>query len=325
MNYCLALVGLGVMKIGYQMYSHHKYQPEVERYPPVPPEIERADAVQKIQNVKSNWQNTASDEVKRFSSSKPQLFSKVRKEISTENESVFVSYLRAVELIEALRDTHYCFLHGQSHSAYLITRLITEDVERNDPSQKAKYRKFFRLPQDVENHAVNVSSFISENNPNTLDFFDEYYTNDLLSVSGYPLSTESGESAYHFFVHNGDHSYLEERVGKRILGEGWKKLNEISKKQGLGMLQVIAIPKDLVKNEETRGVYNSARWGHPTSKFINIKALEAQQRLEPIKGVEPQYRILTRTLNHPRVLTVTISDLSKEEKKRYYGLAKSLL
>lgn len=210
-------------------------------------------AVERIHEVKSRWVDLP-DDLNRFRKERNDLYQRVVKRYGCDDRSN-ACILRALELIEALRPTHFCFLHGQSMDAYIQTLYITKKVEKLDPSLAGKYRKFFRWPESLGNAPKDVKDFLQAH-PKVRD---SEFQNELLSVSGYPLARQGYESAYFFFRNRWS---FNPKVDWEIRDISFRFRNH------LGALQLIAVPKECAES----GVYHSLPGGIPTGLSLDVLA-----------------------------------------------------
>lgn len=298
---------------------------------------EREYAVQKVKAVKSHWiRGDDLEELKRLERGDPKTFDKMNVAFKHGNpRALLIAFMRGVEVLKALSDTHYCFFHGQSTEAYVLTRVITEVVEQRNPELKGKYRKFFRLPEGVANHAKTVDAFFTKYPKlnSTYGATDDYMLKkELLSVNAYPLCNYVAESAWYFVLKNYNVLRKDEFIPlfKQLFKNGdAKSYNKIcvDAKTPLGILQVIAIPKKYA-SDNSGFVYSSSIGGRPTKE--PLESLINQQEfykegLDQESLNDHQHRILTCMGGHPEeALVISLSEMTADQKRICYTETKKL-
>lgn len=277
------------------------------------------DLVPVITAIKHNWLDQKNLELQRLQKQLPSEYRAVLQKFGDEDETVLIVFLRALEILKAVEKTHYGFFHSQSQSVFSLAYFIKQFVLATDSSKPSKYRQYFRIPASIENCPKTVDAFFQKYD----QIDDNALHTELLSVSGYPLSTTVWESAYSLFKMNTQdvmHPHNFKAVLQAIYSNetqlnavvtGLHAINQ-TRVSDRGVLQLILIPKNKAKNI----TYNSHPFGRPNRVFSFFE-LTMQQKLYRSIFNTDQYRLLSAGVQDEKTnaLVVRIDGRTKGERR----------
>jgi hypothetical protein len=246
-----------------------------------------------------------------------------------------IMFGQAMELATELQHSgYYVFTHGQSLTWGAFSDVLTGIWREREPKQADQYRRKWRRNNaaikwtNVKEHAQFQKHFHLDNNYNhSILSVDAIFSRNEVAESAF-LSFWMGRSIMEFPFTVSSITYLEckDKEFTDALHDFYEWVSNLK----LGRLNVIAIPKSLLKDEYTCFVYRSHRYGmqctcYPTGHEAFIKELERHQQ-NIVTGCCSQYRILTHPLDlHSGIRTFTFDTLEPQEKLIYEQRLKNIV
>lgn len=312
----------------------------------------QSDLNQELKRLRLN--GTLPKEVEQSIDHSLQLMEKNKKSIEPKNNQreVKVALGRALEIKNALKDTHFTLLHAQDTRWVIVNYLIKEIIRDSSrySSENLKHFKFIRIPSTTK---TDISKFFLASQIH--DHSDKHRL-ELLSCDAYFLNRTPGESSMHFLSRNysvvskGNTSAKIIECANKIIDMELKGKSQKTREQlkkiieghiqqigiaPVGTLQVISVPKEALSKTPGGYLYRSHPFGKPCdcrdkSKIDDNILIERFQddfldfnslcQLEG-KSYVPQYRLLTSHLAPGKNIFMKTETPLARDKRRAIKLA----
>ncbi len=264
------------------------------------------------------------------------------------------------------KEGYYVFLHAHSYPISLHLELassfqaqhLSRDFIAHKPLESQRKFRAPGIAKFFENTTTYLKSYLAKS-INSGWSMDDHHRETILSCDAIPDNDAAYESTQHFFKSNRsivdtksstgmtyqkfDSQFIASFISNRFLQNHAVDLfsiarNKLSGVADYGMIRVIAIAKQTLKNPETNYVWRSHPFGrlctckHTHGKFGHnefIATLENHQKGNykrcSATGHIPQYRILTANLDRDTTKQVyTMDCLNEKERQQYNAIFKSL-
>lgn len=252
-------------------------------------------------------------------------------------EKDLITIGRCFELANELKESgYYVFTHGQCMQNAFFTDIFTRHwLEQT--GHEFPFHAMWRAPEKALKWRNVREFFASEYAGQT----DNYINHSIISVDGLLSRNHLSESALSFFSYNSNiQRYAKKSDFLDIFGvQNISSKERVSFEESIdfnnrlffmhGRMNLIAIPKALIDNEDTCFVYRSHSFGHVCSctkqnheSFLNHLRLNQQG----VTTCSPQYRILAFPLDlHKDVMTFTFDNFSVTDKAKYEALLNEII
>lgn len=221
---------------------------------------------------------------------------------------------RAEEIKNIYKDTHYVFIHAQSSKFTPLYYFINYEFK-----QELSHNKFFKLLRAPSVYSEESIQNLIQKAQNGNDH-DIQVRKIMISADAYYGNKSPGESAQYYLSNNAsvhdcidilinnlflDNPALKKKYNRFSLRNKFYQLNNNLEEKSCGNLWVICIPKQLIKDQPNKYVYQSHAYG----KLCTCHAPKEIQILENLQdnlydknlaceyGHIPQYRIIIPELS----------------------------